>query len=160
MTGRPTIFTPELALEICSKLAEGISLREICRAEDMPNASTVHAWVLNDVNGFSKQYETARSIQAENLFDEILDIADDGTNDWTTRQNYDGSTSEALNAEHVQRSRLRIDARKWYLSKVLPKKYGDKVSAEVTGADGAPLIPAAIQIIAVKPRTDDSGGTA
>ena len=35
-----------------------------------------------------------------------------------------------LNGEHVQRSKLRVDTRKWYLSKILPKKYGDKINVE------------------------------
>lgn len=123
---RPTIYTIELAHTICERLAKGESLRRICLDEDMPDASTVHAWVLEDKEGFSKQYARARDIQAEVMFDEILDIADDGSNDYMTitkgRDSYNVEDKEVTN-----RSRLRVDSRKWYLSKVLPKKYGDKL---------------------------------
>lgn len=76
------------------------------------------------------------------MADEILEIADDGTNDWVERQNKDGSSYRAFDQEHYQRSRLRFDARRWLLSKALPKVYGDKLTTELTGKDGAPLVPA------------------
>jgi hypothetical protein len=57
------------------------------------------------------------------MFEELLEIADDGSNDWTIRTNKSGDEYEVANTEVVQRSRLRIDVRKWYLSKVLPKKF-------------------------------------
>jgi hypothetical protein len=55
------------------------------------------------------------------MADELLEIADDATNDFVERQNKDGHTSKVFDAEHVQRSRLRVEARKWLLSKALPK---------------------------------------
>lgn len=129
---RPTIYTEELALNICAKLADGESLRVICMAEEMPNASTVHAWVLEDKEGFSKKYARARDIQAENMFDEILEISDDGSNDYMTitkgRETYNVEDREV-----TTRSRLRVDSRKWYLSKVLPKKFGDKLDLTTDG---------------------------
>jgi hypothetical protein len=79
----------------------------------------------------------ARELQADCLAEEILEIADDGRNDWTKRE--DGS--DAVNAEVVQRSRLRVDARKWLLAKLQPKKYDDRIAQEVTGGDGLPLVP-------------------
>lgn len=131
-TGRPSIFSQDLAIEICSRLAAGESLRRICIDEDMPNASTVHAWVIEDKEGFSKQYARARDIQAEVMFDEILDIADDGSNDYMTitkgEESYNVEDREVTN-----RSRLRVDSRKWYLSKVLPKKFGEKMDVTSGG---------------------------
>ena len=67
-----------------------------------------------------------------------LDIADDGSNDWVERKNADGSTTEVVNGEHIQRSRVRIDARKWLLSKLAPKKYGDKL--EFAGDPNNPIV--------------------
>ncbi len=58
--------------------------------------------------------------------DEALEIADDGSNDWMKRQGEDGEVHVIYDHEHIQRSRLRVDTRKWLLSKVLPKVYGDK----------------------------------
>ena len=60
------------------------------------------------------------------MADEIIEIADDGTNDWMKRQQRNGSIETVTNKDHLERSRQRIDARKWLLSKALPKKYGDK----------------------------------
>jgi hypothetical protein len=67
----------------------------------------------------------------------MLDIADDGTNDWAKQQlGEDGPEVEVLNKEHIQRSRLRIETRKWLASKLKPKKYGDKITTEHTGTVG------------------------
>jgi hypothetical protein len=131
--GRPTSHTAELAALICVRIADGESLRAICRDADMPNASTVHLWVIEDRGGFSKQYEDARLAQAMKWADELLDIADNGSNDWMSR-NDEENAGYSVNGEHIQRSRLRCDNRKWLLSKVLPKVYGDKLdlNAKVT----------------------------
>ena len=74
------------------------------------------------------------------MAEDILDIADDGTNDWMEKQDSEGSAAGwSFNGEHVQRSKLRVDARKWLMSKMKPKKYGEKVSQEITGKDGGPI---------------------
>lgn len=126
--GRPTTYTTELADKICDRIARGESVLRICKDPEMPAQSTVYLWLLNENNKeFSEKYAQARNSQAEVLFDELLDIADDGTNDYVSKLNEDGTETEMYNAEHVNRSRLRVDTRKWYLSKVLPKKYGDKM---------------------------------
>ena len=65
--------------------------------------------------------------------DELNEIADDGRNDWMTVTRRDGSEIEVANNEVLQRSRLRVDTRKWIMSKILPKRYGDKLA--VGGAD-------------------------
>lgn len=124
--GRPSIFTEELADKICTRLALGESLKTICYDKDMPNASTVHAWVLEDKQGFSKKYARARDMQAEILFDEILEIADKA--DEVVK-----SGAEKKSSAYSQNQRLRVDSRKWYLSKVLPKKFGDKVDVTSDG---------------------------
>lgn len=88
-------------------------------------------WLAKDeYASFRQQYARAREAQADALFDEMLDIADDGSNDWMERKRDDGSTDEVLNHEHIQRSRLRIDARKWMAGKLRPKVYGDKAEVE------------------------------
>ena len=150
MAGRPSIFTETMGDEICTRLAAGESLRGICLDDHMPDAATVFRWLAgsNEALGpFREQYTRAREIQAHNLVDEILSISDDGTNDWMERK----STAEkgagvesgwTLNGEHVQRSRLRVDSRKWYASKVLPKIYGEKVQV-----GGDPDNPVAFTVI-------------
>lgn len=116
--GRPSIFSEKLADRICERLAAGETLRAICRDEGMPSEPTVRRWALEDFNGFSAQYTRSREIGYACMADEVLEIADGGTGD-------------------VIRDRLRFDARRWLLSKALPKVFGDKVA--VTGADGGPL---------------------
>lgn len=132
-------FDQAIADEICDKLASGKSLRAICGAERddfTPSQATIYKW-LRENDDFAKQYAHAREMQAETLVDEIIEIAD--APNLTT--NADGQ----VEARDPQRDRLRIDARKWFASKVAAKKYGDKITAEHTGKDGAPL-PAAVTI--------------
>ena len=116
---RPTLFSEELAAEICGRIADGQSVREIARADDMPARSSIFLW-LSEYEAFSDQYAKACEARTQYLADELIDIADDEAGD-------------------VQRDRLRVDTRKWVLSKLVPKKYGNKVTAEVTGADGGPI---------------------
>lgn len=144
--GRPTKFTPELGKEICRRLALGESLRGITKDDHMPDVGTVIRWLFEDdfegqtmFMDFRTQYEKARITQMHMLAQELLEIADDGTNDYMTRESKSGEEYEVVNKEHVQRSRLRVDTRKWLLSKVLPKVYGEKVVQEITGKDGGPI---------------------
>lgn len=137
--GRPSGFTKTIADTICGRIAGGESLRAICRDEDMPSKSMVMRWLAQN-ESFRDQYAQAREIQIDELAEEILDIADDGSNDWMEREQKDGGTGWTLNGEHVQRSRLRIDSRKWLLGKMAPKKYGEKMTQELTGADGGGLV--------------------
>ena len=136
--GRPSDYTQELADQICSQLAEGKSMRTVCLPDDMPDKSTVFRW-LRTHDEFRDQYERAKDESADALIEETLDIADDGTNDYITRENSDGSEYEVVNSEHIQRSRLRVDTRKWIASKLKPKKYGDKIQQQVSAPDGGPV---------------------
>jgi hypothetical protein len=122
----PVRYTAELALTICERMAHGESLRAICKSEGMPPESTVRTWAIDDREGFAAQYARAREAQMDALAEELIDIADDV-----------GKTDE-----DVQRSRLRVDTRKWLMSKIAPKRYGDKITNEITGKDGEPLVRA------------------
>lgn len=131
--GRPPLYTPELAAKILERLAEGESLNRICKDPDMPSRPTIHAWCYDDVDGFFAKYVRAREMQAHAVADETLDIADDGSNDWM-KANDPGNPGYNLNGEHVQRSRLRVDQRKWYAGKLHPGTYGDKQQVDVSGS--------------------------
>lgn len=137
---RPTSYTPELADQICDALASGTkTLRELCRDEGMPAEATVRGWVLDDREGFAAKYARARELGYHSMFDEIIEIADDGTNDWVERKRENGEGSETVfDHEHLARSKLRVDTRKWALSKALPKMYGDRldVNAKHDVSDG------------------------
>jgi hypothetical protein len=110
--------------EVLSRIAEGESLRSICADEGTPSKSTFLKWVSEDAE-LSDQYARAMERRADSLFDEMFAIADDASNDWVEREGDDGE-GYRLNGEHVQRSRLRIDTRKWALARMNPKKYGEK----------------------------------
>ncbi len=139
--GRPTDYTQELADEMCSQLSEGISLRTVCLADKMPDKSTVFRW-LRTYPEFNNQYEKAKEEAADAFVEEMQDIADNGTNDWIDKEMPDGSVKKVLNTEHVQRSRLRIDTRKWVASKLKAKKYGEKMDVTSDGkALPTPIIP-------------------
>lgn len=127
-------YSDEIADRICDALADARSLRSICLGDDMPSQSTVFRWLADDRYAeFRERYARAREAQADAIFDEILDIADDGSNDWIERKRDDGSTDTVLDHEHVQRSKLRIEARRWMAGKLRPKVYGDKIEHEHTG---------------------------
>jgi hypothetical protein len=109
--GRPTTYTQQLADQICERMANGETLRAVCRDIDLP-ASTVIEWTMNNKT-FSEQYTQARQKQADAYADMILD--------------------EAFNSHDAAIGRLRVDALKWVASKLAPKRYGDKVEVEQTG---------------------------
>lgn len=151
--GRPTRYTEAIAAEICQRIGEGETLNQICRSEHMPARPTVVSWVIEDREGFSDRYTRAKDLQIEYWADEIVDVSDDASNDYMVRTGKDGDEGWVLNGEHIARSRLRVDSRKWLLSKLKPKKYGDKLGISGDG-DGGPLN---VQIIKFSDVDSDSG---
>lgn len=120
-------YTADLAAEICRLMAEeGLSLRQICQRDDMPARSSIHKW-LNEHTDFADQYARAREQMLDSMAEEILDISDDTSGDTVK----DEKGNERQDTEWINRSRLRVDARKWLLSKLLPKKYGDRQILDV-----------------------------
>jgi hypothetical protein len=132
---RPKSIKADIAAQICGRLAGGESLRSICSDEGMPDKSTVFR-ALADDTAFRDQYARAREAQADAIFDEILDIADDGSNDWMERHDdQGGNIGWKENGEAIGRSRLRIDARKWMAGKLRPKVYGEKLDLNHEAGD-------------------------
>lgn len=113
---------------ICDELEKGFSLRSILRRENMPSSRTFFKWIDEDTEKV-KQYERSVELRSELLFDEIIEIADKQGED----VGEDEQGNKVINHNIVQRNRLQIDARKWALSKMLPKKYGDKIQQEHSG---------------------------
>ena len=150
--GRPSDYTPEIEAKICELIADGKSLREICRADEMPSRETVYAWMAKN-QAFSDRYARAVEDRAEKLAEEILEIADDDSGDFGFKKvrNEDGESAEVfIDKDNIQRARLKVDSRKWIASKLFPKKYGDKVQNEVTGEGGKP-IEYAVKVTLVRP---------
>jgi hypothetical protein len=130
-----TKYTPEIGVRICERIAtEAISLKAICKADDMPGMTTVFKW-LGENEDFAKLYAHAREAQADLLFDETLEIADDSANDWEERKHFAGDDeSPQVNGEAIARAKLRIDTRKWMAAHLRPKKYGEKLDLNQTVA--------------------------
>lgn len=145
MTGRPCEFSPAIAARICWEIAEGASLTKVCSAEGMPSRNAVYQWMDREepaCKAFKDSYARAVEARAEKLAEEIISIADDDSNDYGYKESEDRDGAGAkpcILQDNIQRARLRVDSRKWIASKLFPKKYGDKVQQEVTGAEGGPV---------------------
>ena len=129
-TGRPSSSSQWKARAICMRLMMGESLRSICLRKYYPTKTSVFRWLTVNQD-FRDQYTQAREIQQEHYLDEMFEIADDASNDWMERNDKEGNNvGWQLNGEHVQRSRLRIDTRKWVMERMSAKRYGNKQTVE------------------------------
>ena len=136
--GRPSDYSKEIAAKICDIIAfSNKSLQSICEPDDMPCDRTVFRWLASNAQ-FSQEYAKAKEAQADFLAEEMLEIADDGSHDYKIKLGEKGEyQGVTFDAEHVARSRLRVDTRKFLAMKLKPKKYGDAL--KVTGDPNAPL---------------------
>ena len=134
----PNQYSAKIAAGICEGLTDGKTLRSICKEAGMPDERSVRRWALDKEHPFYEQYERARFVGYFAMADEIIDISDDAAKDCIERTK-DGKTETVVDHENINRSRLRVESRKWLLSKALPKIYGDKLTAEVSGRDGGPI---------------------
>ncbi len=134
--GRPTIFSQQLADTICSRIAEGESLREICKDDDMPERVTIYRWLQADPD-FCNHYTRAREDQADTLADEIIAIADEQPEVIAVLNKNGELIEHKLDNAFLQWQKNRMDARKWTAMKLKPKKYGDRQI--LAGDSEAPL---------------------
>jgi hypothetical protein len=120
----PKLYTPEMADRVCAWLEDGKSLRSFCLQEGTPKASTVILWTHQDAV-FAERYARARDEGADRVAEMVIDALDDPD----------------LPPEQVQRVKSLCDARKWYASKIAPRRYADKLDlrAEVSGPGGGPI---------------------
>lgn len=127
-------FTPELGDRICAEMIDGKSLRSICAQEGMPSKRTVMYW-LRTRPEFKDAYRTAQQERAECWIEEIIEIADDSSADFVK----DEEGNQRVDHDHIQRSRLRVDTRKWIAAKMMPRLYGDKIDLTHGSPDGGPV---------------------
>lgn len=112
---------------VCEAIADGRSVKSICKGEGFPNEATIYRWLDTDED-FRKRYARAKEVQADALFEECLEIADQ----------YEKALEHAEGGiDHIQRAKLRIDTRKWMAGKLRPKKYGEKIGLSGDGEGGA-----------------------
>jgi len=110
--------------EVFKRIANGEALREVLKDKHLPGTETFYKWIEEDSDK-AKQYAHATTERANSIFEDILEISDNGTNDTFTVEG-----EERTDHEVIQRSKLRVDTRKWMLSKMNPKKYGDRIEIE------------------------------
>lgn len=135
--GRPSLYTEALADKICKRLADGESLLRISKDAGFPSEATIRAWNLDDLHGFSAKYARSRAIGYEKLSDEILHIAD--TPQIGTKTVSKATGLEITEGDMIEHRRLQVDSRKWMLSKMLPKVYGDRQHIDMEVKDVTPM---------------------
>ncbi len=121
--------------EIIARLETGESLLSICKTPGFPAESTVRNWALTDETFFAK-YARARDLGLDALADEVMSIG-----------------SGALDKDDVPRARLEFDAKRWYLSKLAPKRYGDRIENRLAGPEGEAL---KIVVTGIRPTEENS----
>lgn len=113
-------MTPEVVAELCARIASGRGIIDVCRDEDMPDNTTVYRHMAKDPV-FAADIARAREAQQDAEAEHMVQLADKATiKNWPV-------------------VKLRIDTRKWRAAKLAPKKYGDRVAAELSGPDGKPI---------------------
>lgn len=135
MEGRDVTFDAAIAKSVCDQLAEGVSLRAVCRQEGMPSVGTFLGWVASSVP-LAEQYASARARCLDAMAEQMLDIAD--TPQIGEKTVLKPSGSEITKGDMVEHRRLQIETRKWLMAKMAPKKYGDKV--QIGGAEDLPPV--------------------
>ncbi len=131
--GRQTTYTEETASYICAQLSEGIPLAQICREENMPAVRTVGDWKEAHPE-FGANFARAREDGFDKIASDCLSIADE-----TAFDSVDTEHGARANAEWIARSKLRVETRLKLLAKWDPKRYGEKVQQEHSGAGGGPI---------------------
>lgn len=121
-------FTDEDMVAVLERLSEGELLTDICKDELMPSTSTFMQWVSRDPE-LAREYKRARKIRAVNWCDEIIKIADDDEAD----HYIDDVGKPVWNYQHIQRTKMRIQARQWIIKADLPEIFGDKVQVDHSG---------------------------
>lgn len=123
-------YDAELAAKVLDLLAQSGSLRRVCRELGVSRNSII-PWVVDNTEGFGDAYARAKEHGIDTLVEETLDIADDGSNDYMAAK--DGVQ---LDTEHIQRSKIRVETRRWLAERMAPRRYGLKQGVDVTSSDG------------------------
>lgn len=133
--GRPTDYTKELGDKICSGIAEGKSLKKITEADDsLPTLTTIFNW-LRVHKEFLDNYTCAKEQGTEAWHEELTELGEEVIR---KSQEVDAKSSNAV----VQAYKLKADNMKWSMSKMKPKKYGDKLDMTTNGKDlPSPILP-------------------
>ncbi len=129
---KPIPYDEEIASEVCERLAQGEGLEAICDDPRLPCEMTIRKWMAEQPT-FMEAYARAREQQMEKWSDDVVKIADDASGDYVDREAKNGAIERVVDPETVQRSKLRIDTRLRLMSKLAPRRYGDKLNVDLSG---------------------------
>jgi len=120
----------ELAVQIIDQLSDGNgSFRKLCELSNVHPGPMIR-FICADPQ-LEEQYARAKEIQMEALSEEITEISDERPVETIVTES---ATITKVDNAGIQRNRLRVDTRKWLMSKLAPKKYGDKVAVDHSGS--------------------------
>jgi uncharacterized protein (UPF0147 family) len=119
-------YTREIADQVLDELMSGRTLVDICADPEMPSATAVRQWLRDNLDGFTARYWEAREIGYQMIGDQALRIVDDRRNDWIIWHREDGTAARMLDPQRVSRALARVSTRRWLLSKMLPKTFGER----------------------------------
>jgi hypothetical protein len=133
--GRPTLYSDEIKERICELVADGKSLRDICKDKTLPSRRTVQTW-LEKNEEFRRAYEVALFCFAEDTAREVLEIIDDSSKDYVDTSKDGEIPVLRFDQEAVARSKARCAERKWYLGKLLPHRWGENGGGMIQAIQG------------------------
>lgn len=134
-------ITPELEDLVLERMSEGESLRSICADPAVPVSEGAFRKRTLSHPEFAARYLIAQQLQMHAWAEDILAIADDDKRDFSLENG-----QLLVNGEHINRSRLRLDARKWLMARICHKQWGDKVSQEHSGPAGG-AVPVTLNVV-------------
>lgn len=150
--GGEGVYSDELAEKICERMCLGEAPTQICKDPTMPSYPTVIRWSLSEdpkYAVFQVMFDEAKKIMWMYHADQMLDVSDDSVNDYIERYNkFTEEMERVVDPENIQRAKLRVDTRKWLLSKMLPHLYGDKVDVSIGGRNGKAIAVTTITMTA------------
>ena len=126
----PRLYDAQTVDDIIERISAGASLRSACRDAKI-SAPTLRRWIVEDIANLAERYARARELQAEAWADEIKELAD-VCEVGTRREIMPDGGVKIYEGDMLERAKLRIDARKWLMSKIAPKKYGDNAVGAIS----------------------------
>lgn len=145
--GQPSKMTPSCVEEIIERVSNGEIITKICKDPHMPSANAVWRWIRTKPD-FSALYYAAKKFATDVMAEEILAIADDGSQDSIVTTDRHGNERVEMNNEFVKRSEIRIKARQWLMERINSGKYNERVMMEQASVKSAtPNMNATIKIM-------------
>lgn len=130
---RKVSYSPAVGKAVCKMIVMGVPVIRIGKRPLMPSESTIYAWARTPGHPFADAFARAREVSVRRMADEMLEIADNSAGDVSYKTARDGETIlPVVNREAIERARLRIETRKWLMTKLLPE-FADKAQVEHSG---------------------------